>query len=125
MKENAGNGFWNMYKKYSQDGMMFLNLFNLKIIFVGDLKTVKYLFNLPEVTGRMSPALLEMGLPIRKVKGPEMPGILLSEGDIWVQQRRFALRTLRDFGFGKQGVKKLNFGMFKTDLYLRGNPRLY
>ena len=103
MKDDAGNGFWEMYKKYNKNGMMHLNLFTLKMIFVGDLKTVKYLFNLPEVTGRLNQALLDMGIPIRNVKGPEMPGILLSEGDMWVQQRRFALRTLRDFGFGKQG----------------------
>ena len=108
MKEDAGKCFWDMYKKYNQNGMMYLNLFNIKMIFVGDLKTVKYLFNLPEVTARTSQAMLDMGLPIRKVKGPEMPGILMSEGEMWVQQRRFALRTLRDFGFGKQGVSKIN-----------------
>jgi len=107
MKEDAGKCFWDMYKKYNQNGMMYLNLFNIKMIFVGDLKTVKYLFNLPEVTARTSQAMLDMGLPIRKVKGPEMPGILMSEGEIWVQQRRFALRTLRDFGFGKQGMEEM------------------
>jgi len=107
MKDDAGNGFWEMYKKYNKNGIMYLNLFNLKMIFVGDLKIVKYLFNLPEVTARTSQAMLDMGLPIRKVKGPEMPGILMSEGDMWVQQRRFALRTLRDFGFGKQGMEEM------------------
>ena len=34
-------------------------------------------------------------------------GVILSEGKTWVDQRRFTLRTLRDFGFGKQGMEDL------------------
>ncbi|KAL7644654.1 UNVERIFIED_CONTAM: hypothetical protein RMT77_004195 [Armadillidium vulgare] len=36
------------------------------------------------------------------VRGKEILGIVLPGGDIWTQNRRFALRHLRDFGMGKE-----------------------
>ena len=33
-----------------------------------------------------------------------MRGIIHNSGTVWQEQRRFALRALRDFGFGKKGV---------------------
>jgi hypothetical protein len=34
-------------------------------------------------------------------------GIIHAEGEHWSEQRRFALRTLRDYGFGKSGMAEL------------------
>jgi methyl farnesoate epoxidase/farnesoate epoxidase len=40
--------------------------------------------------------------------GKKNRGILFSDGvHSWNEQRRFALRTLRDFGFGKQSMEGL------------------
>jgi len=32
---------------------------------------------------------------------------MFSEGPFWVEQRRFTLRHLRDFGFGKKSVENV------------------
>ena len=34
-----------------------------------------------------------------------VPGIIFSRGQTWVEQRRFTLRALRDFGFGKSSME--------------------
>ena len=33
--------------------------------------------------------------------------VIISEGATWAEQRRFTLRTLRDFGFGKVGMEDM------------------
>ncbi|TKR69098.1 hypothetical protein L596_021295 [Steinernema carpocapsae] len=33
-------------------------------------------------------------------------GVIMSEGDLWLEHRRFALRTLRDFGLGKNMMQE-------------------
>ena len=36
-----------------------------------------------------------------------MTGLLFSTGHEWVEQRRFALRQLRDLGFGKSSMEDM------------------
>ena len=36
-----------------------------------------------------------------------IPGVIFASGRNWVDMRRFTLHTLRDFGFGKQGMEEM------------------
>ncbi len=43
--------------------------------------------------------------PFLEITGGEQRGLAFNEGQAWSEQRRFALRNLRDFGFGKKSME--------------------
>ena len=104
---------WDLYKKYSKDGILFNTVFNFNTLIVGDFHALKYLFNHPDVQERNSSNFHtdtvtklfkeERGLP----PGGPIEGVVFSQGSVWAEQRRFTLRTLKDFGFGKSGRKDI------------------
>ena len=105
--EDPVKGMWTLWKDHNKNGILYLNTFSLNNIFVGDYETVKYIFNQNEASGRQFKEIQKMIVKLRKVSGDEVPGVLLSDGNMWHHTRRFTLRTLRDFGFGKQGMEGL------------------
>lgn len=43
---------------------------------------------------------------IRHVSALLRAGIVFNEGQTWLEQRRFTIKVLRDFGFGKQSMEE-------------------
>jgi len=99
---------WNMWKKNQQGGMFWMRTFSMNLVFVGDHDTLHYLFNHPDVQGRFDPKFSSVLKMERELREDQVAaGVILSEGKTWQEQRRFTLRTLRDFGFGKAGMEGL------------------
>ena len=116
---------WRLYQQHQRDGLMHMNMFGLNTVLIGDFDTLKQVFSLSETTNRLTGTGMEaLGREDRRIKGKHHPGdnmqigsfivfllnctrsgLVVSEGRTWTEQRRFTLRTLRDFGFGKQGME--------------------
>lgn len=70
-------------------------------LILNDTKTIKEAFNDNAVSGR--PAV-----PIFHDRSSgTAKGIIFTEGTKWQEQRRFTLRHLRDFGFGRKSMEAI------------------
>ncbi|KAF8372909.1 hypothetical protein PRIPAC_79338 [Pristionchus pacificus] len=65
------------------------------VVNISDYETIKETFRGNDVTGRMHNVMIEA------TRMCENGGIVSSDGADWLEQRRFAIATLRDFGMGK------------------------
>ena len=52
----------------------------------------------------MRPGAMVKGV-MDKENSDWLPGLVFSRGQTWAEQRRFTLRVLRDFGFGKSSME--------------------
>jgi cytochrome P450 len=84
-------------KKYGP--IMSIEFGSFPCVIISDAKLIKAAFNENDFAGRSD---------IRSMadrSGGQVKGLIFTEGKEWVEQRRFALRTLRDFGFGKKSME--------------------
>lgn len=87
--------FHSMAKRYKTN-VVGLFLGNFKVVVACDLETCRDVMLKPEFQGRV-----DAFLPRYRGDG-DLLGVIFSEGPLWQEQRRFMLRNMRDFGFGKR-----------------------
>ncbi|KAB7505059.1 Cytochrome P450 [Armadillidium nasatum] len=96
MNRKITKTFGKLQKKY---GNIFCLKFGSRIFIVlSDYNLIKQTFQKPEFSGR--PSFYNLNV----VRTNNHLGIILSNGIQWSTNRKFALRTLRDFGFGKTPI---------------------
>lgn len=98
MGENPSPVFSEWAKKYGPT--YGIKLGGDRAVVLHDVKTIREMFNEPAFSGRATTELFV------KLSGGNY-GVLNSNGATWEAQRRFTLRHLRDFGFGKNSMEQL------------------
>jgi len=94
----------DMQKKYGNVFGFYLTS-NWRVVFVCDAQLINEVAYGNDFTQRYNK---EMWRRIRGgvSLGKDIPGVLFSSNQTWVEQRRFCLSNLRDFGFGKQTMEE-------------------
>ncbi|KAG0723924.1 Cytochrome P450 2J6 [Chionoecetes opilio] len=97
------------FKKYTEayGGIMSFKSYGVWTVLVSDPALMRTGLADPVASGRTDLLLLRKRDSI--IKGRECPalGIIGTSGDVWRQQRRFTLRTLRDLGFGRNTMEPI------------------
>nr|CAD7428811.1 unnamed protein product [Timema monikensis] len=71
------------------------------LILVSGHRAVTQTLNMEELDGRPD------GFVFRFRTMGERRGVIFTDGEVWKEQRRFSLRNLREFGFGKRSMEAL------------------
>ena len=95
---------------------------SMPVVVISDQSLLKEVFKMNECAER--PAL---GLPFHKLRFGHQDGncrgILFSNGEEYMEQRRFTLRSLKDHGFGKLSMEdSINRDVDKLISNLRNQP---
>ncbi|KAL5006529.1 hypothetical protein ScPMuIL_015335 [Solemya velum] len=84
-------------KKYGDIFSVYYGRVLFVVLTTGDLVREAYIDNAEDMSDKpMLPSRTHNGSPI---------GIVAASGTIWKQQRKFAMATLRSFGFGKRNIE--------------------
>merc|ERR1719347_825272 len=78
-----------------------LKIMSSYIICIQDFNLVKDLFEKSEFNGRKANEMMRK----HRFFKDKPQGIIRNDGEAWSTQRRFALKTLKDFGFGKKSLE--------------------
>jgi hypothetical protein len=103
LKNNHQRCLQELYKMNQNGGLLFLRLLNLNLVVVGDLETLKHIFNHSECQDRMSLEINQVLREERRMKSKDFQGVVFSSGKIWSEQRKLASRVLKDLCCGEPG----------------------
>jgi len=103
--KNIIEGLDTLHDKYGD--VISLNLGpSPRIVILGEYETLKEVFRHDKSTER-PPSTQWPNKEFRSGNGHDSRGLIFSVGHEWTEQRRFALRRLRDFGLGKSSMEDL------------------
>jgi len=92
---------WVLDGSVTQEDITTVQLGSNIAFVINDLQLAKELFDKTEFSGR-SPS---ESLLIHRFFNRKAQGIIHTENKPWTTQRRFSLKTLKDFGFGKRSIE--------------------
>ncbi len=103
---NIVDGYRRLTDKYGKILGLYIGMD--RVVIVSDFKMIEEFGNSAECSNRPELyGLTDMrGGKIRSGPGYSVPGVVMSNGKAWAEQRRFTLHTLRDLGFGKHGMEQ-------------------
>ena len=106
-KKSLMHGIFKNVEKYGK--LLGFYMGTQPYVVVADYEMMKDLLKRDEVSGRPTNVPFNEFRPGHSTVGKDnigrQPGVLLSQGRDWREQRRFLLRNLRDFGFGKSEME--------------------
>ena len=104
---DMGVGFENLRLKYGDVFGMFLS--KDRAVVVSDYNLIQEVGSNPAFVNRQDFRAAQdlRGGMVKSGNEETIGGVIFSNGPTWVEQRRYALHTLRNLGFGKQGMEGL------------------
>nr|QST15081.1 CYP370C12 protein [Diaphanosoma celebensis] len=90
--------FAQLSRKYGD--IFSINIGSHRVVVLTSLDAIRQAFKEDVLSGRSFS-------PILNIRSEDKKGILFSDGHNWQEMRRFTLRNLRDFGFGKSSLQGL------------------
>lgn len=94
---------WVLDTSVTQNKLSTVHLAFFKLFVINDYELAKELFGRNDFSARPSSAFHKEN----RFNGPYEQGIIHTSGAHWAVQRRFALKTLKDFGFGKKSLESV------------------
>ena len=93
---------WSLDARITAHRLFSVTLGTRTTYVINDFDLCKQLFEKEEFSGRP----VDKGLLRHRFQGPVPLGIIHTEGAHWTTQRRFSLKTLKDFGFGRKSIEE-------------------